>query len=159
MLGSEIYGWYGNGSWVYTYLHSFSNAELAWVFGYVIVQHRALYSRPLQNRRKMAVDTGNWTYNFRILCKSSFKRFGKTNFDSSKFNPCCNAQYKHGRDIGIAWFISRPKWISVAKSKKLFKSATEKRDLKKHLSFSIAVCDQKQANGIPWPKVCVSIVV
>ena len=32
--------------------------------------------------------------------------------------------------------FSRPKWITVAKSAKLHKSATEKRDPKKHLSLS-----------------------
>jgi len=49
--------------------------------------------------------------------------------------------------------------ISVAKSAKLFKSATEKRDLQKHLLVSVAVCDQKHANRSPRLKVGVSVVV
>jgi len=34
------------------------------------------------------------------------------------------------------------KWFSVAKSAKLFKSATKRRGLKKHLSLSVAACDE-----------------
>ena len=34
------------------------------------------------------------------------------------------------------------KWILVAKSAKLFESATERCNLKKHLSSSVVVCDQ-----------------
>jgi len=45
------------------------------------------------------------------------------------------------------------------KSKKLFKSATDKHNLKKHLSLSVAVCDQKHANRIPRPKVSISEVI
>ena len=47
----------------------------------------------------------------------------------------------------------------ATESAKLFKSATEKRDLTKHLLPLVAVCDQKHANRIPRPKVGVSIVV
>ena len=54
---------------------------------------------------------------------------------------------------------SRPKWISVAKSAKLGKSATKKRDPKRHLSLSAAICDRKNANRILRPKVGVSLVV
>jgi len=39
----------------------------------------------------------------------------------------------------LGFFASE--WISVAKSAKLRKSATEKRDPKKHLSLSVAVRD------------------
>jgi len=38
-------------------------------------------------------------------------------------------------------------------------SATEKRDPKKHLSLSVAICDQKHTNRVPRPKVGVSLVV
>ena len=55
--------------------------------------------------------------------------------------------------------VSRPKYVLVTKSKTLFKSATRKWDLKKHLSVSVAVCDRKHANRIPRPKVGVSLVV
>ena len=51
----------------------------------------------------------------------------------------------------------KPKWILVTKSAKLLKSATEKRDPKKHLS--LAICDQKHANRNLRPKVGVSVVV
>ena len=53
--------------------------------------------------------------------------------------------------------FSRPKSISVAKSARLLKSATKKRDPKKHLSLSI--CDRKQANRIPRLKVGISLAV
>ena len=42
---------------------------------------------------------------------------------------------------------------------KLLRSATEKRDQKKHLSLSVAICDRKHANRVPRPKVGVSLVV
>ena len=42
----------------------------------------------------------------------------------------------------------RPKTISVAISAKLHKSATEKRNPKRHLSVSVAICDRKHANRI-----------
>jgi len=46
----------------------------------------------------------------------------------------------------------------IHKAAKLRKSVTEKRDPKKHLSLSVAVRD-KHVNGIPRPKVGVSVVV
>jgi len=49
--------------------------------------------------------------------------------------------------------------ISVAKSTIVLKSAIQKRDPKKHLSFSVAICDRKHASRIPRPKVSVSLVV
>jgi len=55
--------------------------------------------------------------------------------------------------------FSRPKSISVAKSAKLRESVTEKRDPKKHLSLSVASCNQKHANRIPQPKVGICLVV
>jgi len=55
--------------------------------------------------------------------------------------------------------FSRPKWISVAKSARLRKSAAEKRDPKKHLSPSVPICDWKYTNRIPRPKVGVSLAV
>jgi len=50
-------------------------------------------------------------------------------------------------DMESDWCIrvvgfSQPKWISVLKSAKLRKSAAEKRDPKKHLSLSVAICDR-----------------
>jgi len=45
--------------------------------------------------------------------------------------------------------FSRPEWISIAKSAKLCRSATEKRDPKKHLPLSVTICDRKHANRIP----------
>jgi len=48
--------------------------------------------------------------------------------------------------------FSRPKWISVAKSAKLRKSATEKRDPKKHLSLSVAVRDWSIRTEFPGRK-------
>jgi len=45
------------------------------------------------------------------------------------------------------------------KSARLLKSATGKRDPKKHLSLSVGICDRKQANRIPRPKVGISLVV
>ena len=47
--------------------------------------------------------------------------------------------------------------ISVVKSAKLFKSTTEKRDPKKHLSLSVTVCDRRRVNRISRPKVGVSL--
>jgi len=41
----------------------------------------------------------------------------------------------------------------------MFKSATEKRGLEKHLSLSAAVCDRNPANSIPQLKVGASVVV
>jgi len=52
--------------------------------------------------------------------------------------------------------FSRPKWISVAKSAKLLKGATEMLDPKKHHSLLVAIWDQKNANRIPQRKVGVS---
>jgi len=37
-------------------------------------------------------------------------------------------------------------FVTVAKSAKLLKSASEKRNPKKHLSPSVAICDRKHAN-------------
>ena len=45
------------------------------------------------------------------------------------------------------------------KSAKLFKSATEKRNLKKHLPLSVAIRDRQHADKIPRPDVGVSVVV
>jgi len=55
--------------------------------------------------------------------------------------------------------FSQPKSISVAISAKLLKRATGKRNPKKHLSLSVAVCDRKHVNRIPRPKAGVSLVV
>jgi len=55
--------------------------------------------------------------------------------------------------------FSQPQWISVAKSAKLRKSTTEKRDLKKHLSLSVVICDQKHANRISRLKVVANVKV
>jgi len=66
----------------------------------------------------------------------------------------------HNRCIRALGFLADcARWISVAKSVKLRKSATERRDPKKHLSFSVGISDQKHANRIPRPKVGVSLVV
>jgi len=48
--------------------------------------------------------------------------------------------------------FSRSKWISVAKSAKLLKSPTEKRDPKKHFSPLVVICDRKHTNRILRPK-------
>jgi len=40
------------------------------------------------------------------------------------------------------------KWISVPKSAKLFRSATEKHDLTKHLSLSVEAGDRNHVNRI-----------
>jgi len=53
--------------------------------------------------------------------------------------------------------LSQPKWISVVIFATPRKSATEKRDLKKHISLSVAICDRKPAERIPRPKVGVSL--
>jgi len=47
--------------------------------------------------------------------------------------------------IRVLGFL-QSKWFSVAKSAKLLKSATERRDPKKHLSPSVAICDRKHPN-------------
>jgi len=54
--------------------------------------------------------------------------------------------------------FSRLKWVFVAKFAKLLKSTTEKRNPKKHLSLSVAICDRKHANRIPRPKAGVSLL-
>ena len=59
------------------------------------------------------------------------------------------------RLFGIEIHFHREK----AEHAKLLKSATEKRDPKTHLSFSVAICDRKHANRIPRPKVSVSLVI
>jgi len=46
----------------------------------------------------------------------------------------------------FGFFTIENGWISVAKSAKLSKGASEKHALKKHLSLSVAVCDRKHAN-------------
>jgi len=51
------------------------------------------------------------------------------------------------------------KWILVAKSLKMSRSATEKRNLKKHLSLSAAASDQNHANRISRLKVGVCMLV
>jgi len=51
--------------------------------------------------------------------------------------------------------FSGSKWISVAKSGKLLKNATEKNDPKKHLLLSVTICDRKHVNRIPHQKVVV----
>ena len=51
------------------------------------------------------------------------------------------------------------KWISVLKSATLFRSATEKCDLKKHLSLSVAACDRNHASRISRLKLSASMVV
>jgi len=43
------------------------------------------------------------------------------------------------------------------KSAKLFESATEKHNLKKHLSLSVTVCYQKHLEKILWLKIDISI--
>ena len=65
--------------------------------------------------------------------------------------------YKYPQLIGVfaCSDFSRPKCITVTKSAKLCKSVAEKLDPKKHLSFLVAICDQKHANRIPQSKVVV----
>jgi len=47
----------------------------------------------------------------------------------------------------------------LLKHGKLFESATEKLDLKMHLSLSVTVCVRKHANRLSRPKVGISVVV
>jgi len=62
----------------------------------------------------------------------------------------------HIRGIRVLGFVSTERFMESAKP---FKSATEKHNIKKHLSLWGAVCDWKNANRILRPKVGVSLVV
>jgi len=86
-------------------------------------------------------------------------------FTSTRSSPACQdmcvcivqAEYLHrsfllltALDAFALSVFPQMKWISVAKSTKLFRKATVKRDLNKHLSHLVAACDRNRTEFHDW---------